>query len=75
MPVSLKGVRYKLELWVDKDGNVEDEAFAYPTLTRPAEGALPAQETSTSVKYTPSTALKALLKAEQRAPIDAELAR
>ena len=75
MTVSLKGVRYKLELWIDEDGNVENEAFAYPTLTRSADGALPAQEVATCVKFRPSAALKAALKTEQRAKVNTELAR
>jgi len=75
MTVSLKGIRYRLELWIDKDGNVEDEAFAYPIMTRPAEGALPKQEAATAVKFRPSDALKAALKTEQRSKVDAELAR
>lgn len=75
MASTLKGVRYKLELWIGKDGEVENEAFAYPTLTRVAAGALPAQEVSTVVKYVPSTALKALIKAEQKTVVDVEVAK
>ena len=73
MPSTLKNKRYKLELWIDKTGEVEDEAFAYPVLTRPKSGALPAQEVSIPVGYKPSSALRALLKAEHRAAVDAEL--
>ena len=67
--------RYRLEFWIGKDGNVEDGANAYPMLTRPAEGALPAQETTKQVSFRPSAELKALLKTEQGTKINAELAR
>ena len=71
----LKNERYKLELWIDKDGNVEDEAFAYPILTRPKLGALPVQEVRIPVRYEPSSALKALLKAEHKVAVDVELVK
>ena len=67
--------RYKLEFWVGVDGEIEDEAFAYPTLTRPAAGALSAQEQETGVKFTPSNGLKATLKVEQKNNVDVELAK
>ncbi len=67
--------RYRLELWVGEDGEIEDEAFAYPTLTRPAAGALSAQEQEMPVPFTPSAGLKATLKVEQKNNVDIELAK
>ena len=67
--------RYRLEFWVGEDGNIEDQAFAHPILTRPASGALPKQEASMSILYSPSQALKSLLKAEQKSVVDVEVAK
>lgn len=67
--------RYRLEFWVGEDGDIEDQAFAYPILTRPLSGALPKQEASMSILYSPSEALKSLLKTEQKAVVDIEVAR
>ena len=70
-----KGERYRLEFWIDGDGNVEDSANAYPVLSRPGEGALPAQNYTKQVPIEPSVELKALIKAEQKTKVDAELAK
>ena len=75
MASTLKSERYKLELWIDDNGNVEDEAFAYPWLTSSAACALSGQELKLCVKYAPSSALKALIKAEQKAVVDVEVAK
>lgn len=75
MPSTLKKQRYRLEFWIDENGKVEDDASAHPILTRPAAGALPAQEVSMSVTYMPSSALKALIKAEQKTAVDIEVGK
>ncbi len=74
MAVTLKAGRYRLEFWINAAGEVEDEAFAYPVLTRPADGTLPAQEKVVSVQFTPSTGLKATLKVEQKNKVDGAVA-
>lgn len=75
MAVSKKVSRYPVTFYIDEDGEVEGEANAYPVLTRPGEGALPSQEPPTQVKFRPSDALKAPIKAEQKFVVDAQLAR
>lgn len=75
MVSKLKGQRYRLELWVGADGEIEDEAFAYPTLTRDAAGALKEQEQETPVPFTPTAGLKATLKVEQKNNVDTEVAK
>ncbi len=75
MANTLKATRYKIELWIDDKGEVEGEAFAYPTLFRPAKGALSPQEEVVVVKFSPSTALKTALKAEQKSVVDTQVAR
>lgn len=66
---------YRLEFTADGDGNVAASANAYPILTRPSEGAMPEQEVMKQVKFEPSAELKALLKSESLAAINAELAK
>ena len=75
MANTLKAMRYKIELWIDDKGEVEDEAFAYPSLSRSASGALPEQVEAIIVKFTPSDALKTALKAEQKSVVDTQVAR
>ena len=67
--------RYRLEFWIDGDGNVEENANAYPRLTRPGEGAMPTQDYTKQVPIKPSVELKALIKSEQKTVVDAELAK
>ena len=64
--------RYKVEIWVDKDGNVEKTATAHPTLSRVKDGALPQQVKVISVNFDPSASLKALLKTEVAAVVDSK---
>ena len=75
MASTLKAARYKIELWIDSAGEVEDEAFAYPSISRPASGALGPQEEVVVAKFTPSDALKTALKAEQKSVVDTQVAR
>lgn len=68
--------RFKLEFWIGTGyAEVEPEAFCYPSLTAPARGALPVQEVSTSVKFTPSDALRAAILAEVKTAVNAEVAK
>lgn len=75
MASTLKDDRYKVELWMDRDSKVEDEAFGYPVFTRSKRGALSKQEQTIVVKFAPSAALKAMLETELKAAVDTQLAR
>lgn len=66
---------YRLEFTADGDGNVQASANVYAAFTRPGEGTMPAQEITKPVKFAPSAELKALLKSESLAAINAELAK
>lgn len=81
MAVSLKkdekGVKepYRLEFTANGDGDVQASANVYAKFTRPGEGTMPAQNVTKQVKFAPSDELKALLKSESLAAINAELAK
>ncbi len=64
--------RYKVEIWVDKNGVVEKTATAYPTLSRVKDGALPSQTQVIQVNFDPSASLKALLKTEIDAVVESK---
>lgn len=68
--------RFRIEFWSAVNyAEIEAKAFCYPSLMGPARGALPQQEVSTGIKFTPSAALRAAILAEIKTAVDAEVAR
>lgn len=71
-----KQERFPVTFWIaDGYDAVEPEPYCLPCLTQPARGALSTQEEQVPIKFTPSPALKALLLAEVKAAVDAQLAK
>ena len=70
-----KKLPYRLEFTADGDGDVQESANVYAKVARPGEGTMPEQEVTKQVKFKPSAELKALLKSEGLAAINAELAK
>lgn len=70
-----KKLPFRLEFTANGDGDVQESANVYPKFMRPSEGTMPEQEVMKQVKFKPSAELKALLKSEGLAAINAELAK